>query len=166
MESRDRMSKLMHPYAVLIVDDNPLNLKLTRMLLGSEGFHVTTVADEWQMFEALEHAQPDLILMDLKLSGADGFELTRRLKADPKYEDVIIFAYTACAMAGDREKALRAGCDGFITKPVDTRALPRMIFDTLEQRRMRADRLLQGRNHGSCGRASLGSTVRAEFRFV
>ncbi len=156
----------MVPYVVLIVDDNLLNLKLTRMILDSEGFNVITVADQTQMFDALERTCPDLILMDLELPGSDGFELTWRLKADPKYQDIVVFAYTAHAMAGDRERALRAGFDGFITKPVDTRTLPRMIFDTLEGRRILAENAAEQQQSGAGSHASSNNSVRAEFKFV
>jgi CheY-like chemotaxis protein len=69
--------------------------------------------------------------MDLQLPVMDGLELTRRLKEDPKHRDVIIIALTAYAMKGDREKALKAGCDGYISKPIDTEQLPKMVADHL-----------------------------------
>jgi two-component system cell cycle response regulator len=65
--------------------------------------------------------------MDLQMPGVDGFELTRRLKSDERYRDVVIIAVTAYAMKGDEARALEAGCDGYITKPVDTRAFPALV---------------------------------------
>jgi CheY-like chemotaxis protein len=70
---------------------------------------------------------PDLILMDIALPGMDGLTLTRKLKADPRFKDVPVVALTAFAMKGDDRKALDAGCDGYITKPIDTRALPEQV---------------------------------------
>src|SRR6266705_1440609 len=165
MKNESRQGCSMVPYVVLIVDDNLLNLKLTRMILDSEGFNVITVAAQTQMFDALERTCPDLILMDLELPRSDGFELTWRLKADPKYQNIIVFAYTAHAMAGDRERALRAGFDGFITKPVDTRTLPRMIFDTLEGRRILAENAAAEQQSGA-GSHAASNSVRAEFKVV
>ena len=71
--------------------------------------------------------RPRLILMDLQMPGVDGFELTRRLKADPATRDIVIVAVTAYAMKGDEERARAAGCDGYLSKPIDTRALPAQV---------------------------------------
>jgi CheY-like chemotaxis protein len=110
--------------SILIVDDNPANLKLARVLLSSEGFDVRTAADAEEALELLDSFHPRLILMDLQLPGMDGLELTRRLKADPERRDIVVVALTAYAMKGDEEKARAAGCDGYIAKPIDTEALP------------------------------------------
>src|SRR5713226_2079951 len=112
---------------ILIVDDNPANLKLARVVLAREGFEVRTAADAVEALEVLETFHPRVILMDLQLPGMDGFELTRRLKASPTHRDVIILALTAYAMKGDEEKARGAGCDGYIAKPIDTRTLPGVV---------------------------------------
>ncbi len=112
---------------ILIVDDNPVNLKLIRVLLAGEGYTVRTAVDAEEALAALETFRPRLILMDVQLPGMDGLELTRRLKADPERAGVVIVALTAYAMKGDEQKALEAGCDGYIAKPVDTRALPSMV---------------------------------------
>jgi two-component system, cell cycle response regulator DivK len=112
---------------ILIVDDNPANLKLARVLLSSEGFEVRTAADAVEALRVLGQFRPRLILMDLQLPGMDGFELTRTLKADPAYGDVIVVALTAYAMKGDEETARAAGCDGYIAKPIDTRSLPQVL---------------------------------------
>jgi two-component system cell cycle response regulator DivK len=105
---------------ILIVDDNPLNLKLIRVLLRSEGYEVRTSGDAEEALTALQEFRPAVILMDLQLPGIDGLELTRRLKADPATRDITIIALTAYAMKGDEEKARAAGCDGYLTKPIDT----------------------------------------------
>jgi two-component system cell cycle response regulator DivK len=112
---------------ILIVDDNPANLKLVRLLLASEGYTVRTAADAEEALAALRDFPARLILMDLQLPGMDGFELTRRLKDDPATRDVYILALTAFAMKGDEDRALAAGCDGYVAKPIDTRKLPEQI---------------------------------------
>ena len=112
---------------VLIVDDNPTNLKLVAYLVRAQGYDVDTAGDAESALAALASRRPDVVLMDLQLPGIDGLELTRRIKADPHTKDIAIIAVTAYAMKGDREKALDAGCDDYVTKPIDTRALPGII---------------------------------------
>lgn len=112
---------------ILIVDDNSINLKLIKVMLSLEGYNVRTATDAKSALEVLAHFTPELILMDIQLPGMDGLELTRQLKANPKYQDVIILAITAYAMKGDEEKALNAGCDGYIAKPINTQTLPTLI---------------------------------------
>lgn len=117
---------------ILIVDDNPVNLKLTRVLLAQEGYDVKTAGDAEIALELLQTFKPKLILMDIQLPGMDGLELTRRLKAAPETRTIKIVALTAFAMKGDEEKAMAAGCDGYITKPIDTKALPQLVADLLK----------------------------------
>ncbi|MEO6773727.1 MAG: response regulator [Kofleriaceae bacterium] len=112
---------------ILIVDDNPTNLKLVSYLVKSHGHGVATACDAATALDAISSQRPTLILMDLQLPGIDGLELTRRLKADPKTRTIPIIALTAYAMKGDLEKALAAGCDDYVTKPIDTRTLPEVI---------------------------------------
>jgi CheY-like chemotaxis protein len=112
---------------VLIVDDNPANLKLARVILTAEGYEVRVAVDAEEALALLASFHPRMILMDLQLPRMDGLTLTRRLKADPATRGITILALTAYAMKGDEEKALQAGCDGYITKPLDTRALPAVI---------------------------------------
>lgn len=123
---------------ILVVDDNPSNLKLVRVLLQAKGYAVTTAADADEALASLRAARPRLILMDLQLPGVDGLELTRRLKADPATRDIPILALTAYAMKGDAAKAAEAGCDGYVTKPVDVEALPGVIAERLAAARGRA----------------------------
>lgn len=106
---------------ILVVDDNATNVKLARFVLEKRGFevHVATSAEE--ALTELEATLPRLILMDVQLPGTDGLTLTRQLKADPRTKDIVIVAFTAFAMESDREKAMAAGCDGFLAKPIDTR---------------------------------------------
>lgn len=118
---------------ILIIDDNPINLKLEKVLLDIEGYQVRTATDAEEALKLLEGYKPRLILMDLQLPGISGLELTTRLKADPKFRDVVIIAITAYAMKGDREKALSAGCDGYVAKPIDTKTLPTVIANYLSE---------------------------------
>jgi CheY-like chemotaxis protein len=110
--------------SILIVDDNPMNLKLIRVLLSGEGYDVRVAGDAAEALAVLKAFTPKLILMDIQLPGIDGLELTRRLKATPATRDVIILALTAYAMKGDAERMVEAGCDGYIAKPIDTREFP------------------------------------------
>lgn len=123
--------------SILIVDDNPVNLKLVRVLLTGEGYEVRTATDADEALAVLEGFRPRLILMDLQLPGMDGLELTRRLKADPATRDTVVLAVTAYAMKGDEQKALAAGCDGYVAKPIDTRTLPTFVAEHLSRKRGR-----------------------------
>ena len=116
---------------ILIIDDNPTNLKLEKILLSIEGYMIRTANDAEEALKVLQSYHPQLILMDLQLPGMSGFALTKKLKKDPIYRDIIILAVTAYAMKGDKEKALAAGCDGYITKPIDTRTFPGIIANYL-----------------------------------
>jgi CheY-like chemotaxis protein len=119
---------------VLIVDDHPANLRLLSFLLQSRGYQVRTAADGEELKVVLASFRPRLILMDIELPGVDGLELTRQLKAAPETRGIIVLALTARAMRGDEAKALAAGCDGYITKPIDTRGLPGTIAGILGRR--------------------------------
>jgi CheY-like chemotaxis protein len=121
--------------SILIVDDNPINLKLARLLLSSEGYLVETANDAGQMDEWLEQLAPALILMDLRLPGVDGLTLVRRLRADQRWNATWIVALTACAMKGDEERALAAGCDGYVTKPIVLDTLLAVVADLLARTR-------------------------------
>ncbi|HLK64983.1 MAG TPA: response regulator [Bryobacteraceae bacterium] len=118
---------------ILIVDDAPINLKLTDILLRKEGFQVLTATDAEQALAMLGSNRPDLILIDIQLPGMDGLELTRQLKQNRETRDIVLVALTACAMKGDAEKAFEAGCDGYITKPIDTMSLGARIRGYLAQ---------------------------------
>jgi CheY-like chemotaxis protein len=112
---------------ILIVDDNPANLKLARLLLTAEGHDARTATDAEAAMKMLEVFSPKLILMDIQLPGMDGLELTRRLKANPSTHHIVVVALTAYAMRGDEEKARAAGCDGYIAKPIDIHTLPDLV---------------------------------------
>ena len=120
---------------ILIVDDTPINLKLTRILLANEGYKVQTAASAEEALEMLRGYHPRLILADIQLPGIDGLEMTRRLKRDENTKDITVVALTAFAMKGDEQKAREAGCDGYITKPIDTRTLGARIREYLDRRK-------------------------------
>ena len=107
--------------SILVVDDNPDNLALTQIILESEGYELHFAEDAEGALGALNTLRPQLILMDLQLPGMDGLELTRLLRREPRLNQVPIVALTAYAMKGDEDAAIAAGCNGYITKPIDTR---------------------------------------------
>jgi two-component system, cell cycle response regulator DivK len=120
--------------SILIVDDTPVNLKLTRILLVNEGYKVMTAASAEEALELLKSYRPSLILADIQLPGIDGLELTRRIKQAEATRDITVVALTAFAMKGDEQRAVDAGCDGYITKPIDTRTLGARIRGHLDRR--------------------------------
>jgi CheY-like chemotaxis protein len=114
-------------YSILVVDDNPTNLKLFTYLLALPGYEVSTARSAEEALQVLTRIKPRLILMDLQLPDIDGLTLTRRLKRDPGLSDTAIVAVTASAMKGDEEKARAAGVDGYMTKPLEKRAFRAMV---------------------------------------
>ena len=104
---------------ILLVEDNEVNRRLAGFLLRSQGYQVLEAATAQEAFEIIKAERPDLILMDVQLPEMDGLEATRKLKEDPATRDIPVVAVTSYAMKGDREKALAAGCAGYITKPID-----------------------------------------------
>lgn len=120
---------------ILVVDDNPANLKLAACVLEFEGHQVLRANSAEEALEVLRQSRPDLILMDIQMPGMDGLTLTRRLKADAATRDITIVALTSFAMKGDDLKADEAGCDGYIPKPVDTRTLPAQVIGFLQRHR-------------------------------
>ncbi|MEO8380398.1 MAG: response regulator [Acidobacteriota bacterium] len=118
---------------ILVIDDNPTNLKLVSDILEFEGYRILKASDAEQAQEIVEETLPDLILMDIALPGMDGLTLTRKLKAAERTRHILIVALTAFAMKGDDEKAKAAGCDGYITKPIDTRRLSGLVTGYLQR---------------------------------
>lgn len=112
---------------ILVVDDSIANLKLVCLLLQSEGYKTRIAKDADEALEVLQDYLPDLILMDIQLPGMDGLTLTRKIKQDPKFQDLVVVALTAYAMKGDEERARESGCVGYITKPIDGRQFTKMI---------------------------------------
>jgi CheY-like chemotaxis protein len=121
------------PATILIVDDNPTNLKLAADVLECEGHSVLRAQDAEEAQKILKRTTPQVILMDIQMPGMDGLTLTRLLKANPAYQHIPIVALTSFAMKGDEQKAREAGCDGYITKPIDTRKLPVQVAEILQR---------------------------------
>lgn len=119
--------------AILVVDDNAINLKFARVLLSGEGYHVETARSADEALKLLESFEPKLILMDIQLPGMDGLELTGMLRANDRYARLPIVALTAYAMTGDEQRARAAGCDGYVSKPVDMDALLGVVREMLDR---------------------------------
>jgi len=116
---------------ILVVDDNPRNLKLAFDVLEDAGYEVVEAMDAEEAQTMIDRNLPDLILMDIALPGMDGLTLTRKIKANERTKHIRIIALTAFAMKGDDQKALAAGCDGYITKPIDIHQLPVQVAEVL-----------------------------------
>jgi two-component system cell cycle response regulator DivK len=119
--------------SVLVVEDTPVNLKVVKILLSRHGFDVRTAATAEEALEVLRQFRPEVILTDVQLPGMSGLDLTRKLKSDPATRDILVLALTAFAMRGDEKRAYEAGCDGYITKPIDTRTFPTLVRQYLER---------------------------------
>ena len=116
---------------ILVVEDNMDNLELLQLQLKFLGWDSVPARSGDEALEKLENLVPGLILVDMVMPHMDGFELARSLKKNPKYRDVPILAVTALAMPGDRERCLRAGCDGYISKPFTHRDLEKLLSHLL-----------------------------------
>lgn len=112
---------------ILIVEDNKLNLELATELLKSSGYAVLQSRSAEEGLRVAREQRPDLILMDVRLPGMDGLAAVRALKQDPETRTIPAVAMTAQAMRGDEEAARDAGFDAYVTKPIDTRAFPRVV---------------------------------------
>lgn len=118
---------------VLIVEDNERNMRLMRLLLRPLGYTLLEAVDGNTALATLATTTPDIILVDIQLPDVDGLEITRRLRKEPRFATTPIVALTAYAMPGDREMFLRAGCTGYVAKPIDTRAFPEIITAFLRE---------------------------------
>jgi CheY-like chemotaxis protein len=117
----------MNEARILVVDDHPTNLKLACDVLEWSGYRISRAVDAEEALKEIELSAPDLILMDIGLPGMDGLTLTRKLKAGEATKHIRVVALTAFAMKGDEQKAIQAGCDGYIPKPIDTRVLAAQV---------------------------------------
>ena len=117
---------------VMVVDDQPLNQRFLRLALHAEGFATVCARDADEIRASLGRRRPWLIMMDIQLPGADGLALTRAIKDDPSTRDILIIAFTSYGLPADGEQLRAAGCDGYLTKPVDLHHLQAVI------RRLRA----------------------------
>ena len=120
--------------AIFAIDDNPVNVALLSAVFQAHGYRFGSAKDAASALAALPGFHADVILMDLQLPVVDGLTLTRQLRQDPAYAGVIIIAVTSYAMKGDRDRALAAGCDDYVTKPIDTRGLPATVARHLAAR--------------------------------
>jgi CheY-like chemotaxis protein len=116
---------------ILIVEDNPQNLKVAMMALRPGGYEFVQAVDGEEAVRVAIEEKPDLILMDIQLPKMNGLEATRRLRQEPGFEDTPIIALTAYAMKGDEEKTREAGCNSYLSKPVNTRELRDVVAKTL-----------------------------------
>ena len=120
---------------VLIVEDNPLNLKLVRDVLMKAGFEVIEACTGEEGVARAQDSQPDMILMDLQLPGINGTQALRLIRNDPSGAMVPVVALTAFAMSEDRDRALLEGFDGYVSKPISVRALPHQVAKFLREKR-------------------------------
>lgn len=118
---------------ILVVDDSPLNTKLASQILSAAGYVLRTANGATEAQAILERECPRLILMDLQMPEVDGYELTRRIKANPRTRGVIIIAFTSSLPEEVADQAKAAGCDGYITKHFDPGALPGQVEGYLQQ---------------------------------
>jgi len=112
---------------ILVVDDNEDSRDLVKKILKKHNYQVIEAVDGEEAIAKAIAYRPDLILMDISIPKIDGYEATRRLKERPDFKDTPIIAFTAHAMKGDQEKALEAGCNGYISKPINVREFPEQI---------------------------------------
>ncbi len=117
--------------SILVVEDNALNMKLIRAVLRFSGHEILEASDGESAIDIARAQAPDLILMDVQLPRMSGLEAVEVLKDDPTTNAIPVVAMTAYALRGDREKILESGCDGYVSKPIDTRTLPGVLAEYL-----------------------------------
>jgi len=119
---------------ILIVEDNPRNMRLMEMTLRAKNYALLRATDGEEALDMAGRERPDLIIMDVRLPRMSGLEVTRKLRENPAFSHTPIIGVTAHAMKGDREKVLEAGCDLYLSKPINTRELPGVIAEMLTRR--------------------------------
>ncbi|MFN0252657.1 MAG: response regulator [Kofleriaceae bacterium] len=120
---------------VLVIDDTEMNVKLLTVLLAARGYQVQSATSVEEAAPMIERTQFACLLLDLSLPGMDGLTFARQLRRDSTYEDMVIIAVTANAMKGDMEEALAAGCNAYVTKPIDTRTFPALVAEEIAKKR-------------------------------
>ena len=120
---------------ILVIEDNDRNRKLVKILLEAKNYEVIEAKTGEEALAYLQDDKPDLILLDIQLPNMDGLTLTRMLRSNQETKDIPIVAVTAYAMKGDKERVLDAGCDAYISKPIDTRELPVIVANFIEKGR-------------------------------
>ncbi|MFA5315937.1 MAG: response regulator [Dehalococcoidales bacterium] len=123
------------PKKILIVEDNPQNLRVIQLSLKGQGYILREATDGKQALMIALRERPDLIIMDIQLPRMSGLEVTTRLRARPNFNNVPIVAVTAYAMKGDREKAISIGFDAYLTKPISPRELSSLVAEMLMKKR-------------------------------
>jgi len=118
---------------ILIVEDNPQNMRLIKMVLRDKGYTLLEATDGEEALDVALREPPDLIIMDIQLPKLSGLEVTRKLRETSAFSHVPIIALTAYAMKGDKERFINAGCDAYLSKPINTRELPGVIAEMLLQ---------------------------------
>jgi len=118
---------------ILVVEDNPQNMKVVLMTLKPHGYTLLQATDGEEALKVAISDNPDLIIMDVQIPKLDGLEVTRKLRQMPSFNHVPVIAVTSYAMKGDEEKAREAGCDAYLTKPVNTRQLPQIVAEMLQK---------------------------------
>lgn len=121
------------PKQVMVIEDNDKNRKLVKMILEANKYEVIEATTAEDSLKYLQQEKPDVILLDIQLPNMDGLELIKMLKSNQDTKDIPVVAVTAYAMKGDKERILSAGCDAYISKPIDTRQLPLVVEDILKK---------------------------------
>jgi CheY-like chemotaxis protein len=132
---------------ILIIEDNALNLELATVLLEKNGFVVASTQTAEEGLRLARELSPDLVLMDFSLPGMDGLSATRKLKADPATCHLAVVGLSANAMKGDQENALNAGCDGYLTKPIDTRTFAETVKNFINGRFIKTQNIPLEKNY-------------------
>ena len=138
---------------ILIVEDNPQNMRLTEMTLRSENYTLLKATDGEEALDIARRERPDLIIMDIQLPKMNGLEVTRKLREPPAFSHTIIIGLTAYAMKGDKERIIESGCDAYLSKPINTRELRGVITEMLSQRK----KIIPSINGDSNGEESLSN---------
>jgi CheY-like chemotaxis protein len=126
----------MNPFTILVVEDSALNRKLVETVLKPHGYRVVTAENGQAGVDIALREKPDLILMDVMMPVMNGYDAARRIKSNHATARIPIVALTASAMPHERDQAMEAGCDGYVSKPIDTRAFPgqiRQFFDGMHE---------------------------------
>ena len=119
---------------ILIVEDNPPNMRLIEMTLRTKGYSLLKATDGEEALDMAINHKPDLIIMDIQLPKVSGVEVTKRLRQMPGFNRIPIIAVTAYVMKGDKERIIKAGCDAYLSKPINTHQLPKVVAKMLLQR--------------------------------
>ena len=119
---------------ILIVEDNPRNMRLIEMTLRAKNYTLLKATDGEEALDITQRERPHLIIMDIRLPKMNGFEVTRKLRENPAFSHTPIIGVTAYAMKGDKERVIESGCDAYLSKPINTRELPGMIAEMLSRR--------------------------------